>query len=73
MSKKPDSTLYLVGKYIGLASLLPSGAVAGYLIGLFADHYFHRDWLRAAGILLGLAGALFKIVQELLRESHRQE
>ena len=34
MADKPENTLYLLGKYLGLAFLLPSGAIAGYLIGL---------------------------------------
>jgi MFS family permease len=71
MAGKPESTLYLLGKYLGMAFLLPSGAIAGYLIGLFLEHYLHWGWLRPAGIVLGVIAGLVKLFQELLRDSNR--
>lgn len=68
MAQKPDSTLYQLGKYLGWISLLPSGAVAGYLIGRFAEHYTHWEGCVAVGVILGIAAALVKLVQEMLRE-----
>jgi MFS family permease len=68
MAQKPDSTLYQLGKYLGWISLLPSGAVAGYLIGKFAEHYVHWEGCIAVGVILGIAAALVKLVQEMLRE-----
>ena len=71
MAEKPESTLYLLGKYLGMAFLLPSGAIAGYLIGLFLEHYLHWGWLRAAGIVVGVIAGLVKLFQELIRDSNR--
>lgn len=68
MAQKPDSTLYQLGKYLGWISLLPSGAVAGYFIGKFAERYIHWEGCVAAGVILGIAAALVKLVQEMLRE-----
>lgn len=68
MAQKPDSTLYQLGKYLGWISLLPSGAVAGYLIGRFVQHYVHWEGCVAVGVILGVAAALVKLVQEMLRE-----
>lgn len=73
MAQKPDSTMYQLGKYLGLAFLLPSGVVAGYLIGLFVEHFVHWSGCRAVGIVLGAAGSLIRIFQELLREVKRSE
>jgi MFS family permease len=71
MAGKPDSTLHLLGKYLGLMFLLPSAAVAGYFIGLFMEHYTHWGWLRPAGIVLGIIAGLVKLFQELSRDSSR--
>jgi MFS family permease len=71
MAEKPDSTLYLLGKYLGLVFLLPSGAVAGYLIGVFLEHYLQWGWLRPAGIVIGVIAGLVKLFQELTRDSAR--
>jgi hypothetical protein len=71
MAHKPDNTLYLLGKYLGMAFLLPSGAVAGYLMGRFAEHFLHWPGLPAAGIILGVLAALVKLIQELIRDSNR--
>lgn len=65
--------MYQLGKYLGLAFLLPSGVVAGYLIGLFVEHFVHWSGCRAVGIVLGAAGSLIRIFQELLREVKRSE
>jgi ABC-type uncharacterized transport system permease subunit len=73
VASKPDSTLYLLGKYLGLAFILPSGAVAGYLIGRFAEHYLHWPILPGAGIVAGLVASLVKLIQELLRDSRGSE
>jgi MFS family permease len=73
MEHKPDTSLYLLGKYVGLIFLLPSGAVAGYLIGMVVEHYVHWSAARAFGIVFGVIAALVKLLQELLRDSKRGE
>jgi MFS family permease len=73
MADKPDSSLYLLGKYLGLMFLLPAAAVAGYLIGLFLEHYLHWAWLRPAGIVFGVIAGLVKLFEELVRDSNRAQ
>ena len=73
MAQKPDNTLYLLGKYIGLATLLPAGAFAGYLIARFLEHYIHWAGLLPFAIILGVVASLYKIVEELLRDVRRAE
>lgn len=70
VSRKPDSSWYLLGKYVGLAFLLPSSAAAGYLIGRFIEHYVHWTGCVPAGIILGVIAGLVKLFQELLRDPH---
>ncbi len=73
MAQKPDGTLYQLGKYLGLAFLLPSGVIAGYLMGLFVGHFVRWSGCPAVGIILGAAASLVRIFQELLREAKRSE
>ena len=72
MAAKPDRSIHWLGKYLSLALVLPSSLVAGYLLGAFADHHFHMPILRAAGLLLGMAGGLLQVFKELLRDENRK-
>ena len=69
MAQKPDRTIFLLGKYLGLAFLLPSGALAGYLISLWLQHYIRWPGLRGMCIVVGLVATLVKLLQELLRDA----
>ncbi len=71
MDKKPNSSVFWVGKYLSLAMTLPASVFAGYLVGNFANHYWHRDFLPAVGILLGMAGGIYKVVEEVSRDGER--
>jgi hypothetical protein len=73
MARKPDNTLYLLGKYLGLTTLLPAGALAGYLIARFLERYIHWPGLLPTAIILGVAGSVYKIIEELLRDVRRAE
>ena len=71
MPAKPDKSLFLLGKYLSLALTLPASVVAGYILGAAVDHWAHRPFLRAVGILVGLGVGLMKIVQELTRDERK--
>jgi MFS family permease len=73
MPVKPDKSLVQAAKYMGLVFLLPSGAIAGYVIGEILERYIHWSGLKAAGIILGIMGGIVRLVQELLRDSRRAE
>ena len=72
MAAKGDRSAYWLGKYLSLALTLPASAVAGYLLGTFADHHFHLPILRAAGIVLGMAGGMAQLFKELSRDEKRK-
>ena len=69
MAPKPDKSLLWLGKYLSLALTLPASAVAGYLIGSFAERWLHISLLKVVGIVLGVSAGLFQIFRELDRET----
>jgi hypothetical protein len=78
MPERPETTLALLGKYLSLALLLPSGALAGYLLGKVAVHFIYHDapgheWLQGGGIVLGVVSSIVKLFQELMRDAKREE
>jgi len=78
MPERPEKTLALLGKYLSLAMLLPSGALAGYLLGRLAGHFVYHDspgheWLEGGGIVLGVIASVVKLFQELMRDVKREE
>lgn len=70
MSKEDKPHLWL-GKYLSLSLTLPAAVFAGYLLGSFAAHQLHKDVLRAAGVLLGMAAGLIQVIRELSRDEKR--
>lgn len=73
MASKPDKSLLWLGKYLSLALTLPASLVAGYILGAVADHWLHRPFLRAVGIVVGMAAGLVKIIQELARDDRKAD
>jgi F0F1-type ATP synthase assembly protein I len=70
MPPRRANPLIWLSKYLSLALTLPASVFAGYVLGAFADHFLHRSWLIALGILLGMAAGIIQIVRELSREGH---
>jgi F0F1-type ATP synthase assembly protein I len=69
--RKPDKPLIWLGKYLSLALTLPASVVAGYILGVLADHWLHIPFLRVLGIILGMAAGLIQILRELSGESRK--
>lgn len=71
MPSRRDNSFFWLGKYLSLALTLPASVAAGYFLGAGADHWLRMPFLRAIGILLGMAAGISQILRELLRESNR--
>jgi F0F1-type ATP synthase assembly protein I len=69
MPPRSDRPLIWLSKYLSLALTLPAAVIAGYILGAFADHWFHIPILRVVGILLGMASGILQIIRELNRET----
>jgi len=63
-----DNPMVQVGKYLGLAFLLPSSALVGYGIGYLLDKSFHTRFLTLTFLILGIAAGILELVRELTRD-----
>jgi F0F1-type ATP synthase assembly protein I len=72
MPVKPDRSFFWLGKYLSLALTLPASVAAGYILGAFADHHFHKPILRAVGIILGVAAGMAQVFKEISRDEKRK-
>jgi F0F1-type ATP synthase assembly protein I len=59
----------MVGKYVSLAFVLPSAAIAGYIIGYLLDKPFGTSFLRVVFLILGIIGGLIEVLRSLLKDS----
>lgn len=73
MPERPEKTLAMLGKYLSLAMLVPSGALAGYWLGRFAAHWVHAEWPQAVGVILGVLAATYKVFEQLWCDAKRDE
>ena len=60
-----DNEWRQVGKYIGLAFLLPCCTLVGYAIGYFLDRAFGTHFLTLTFLLLGIAAGFIELLREL--------
>ena len=73
MAAKPDKSLIMGGKYLALATAVPSYVLAGFLVGAFADHFLHWPILKALGVVLGTFLGLSQLIRQLLRDEKRSQ
>lgn len=57
-----------VGRYLGLAMVLPAATVVGYLAGYGLDHLFHTRFLKIVFLVLGVIAGFIDLLRELDRE-----
>jgi hypothetical protein len=73
MAERPEKTLAMLGKYLSLALLVPSGALAGYWLGRFAAQWAHAEWPLGVGVVVGVLAATYKVFEQLWRDAKRDE
>jgi hypothetical protein len=73
MPERPEKTMAMLGKYLSLAFLVPSGALAGYWLGRFASNWAHAEWPKGVGVVVGVAAGTYKVFEQLWRDAKRDE
>lgn len=58
----------LVGRYSGLAFLLPAATFAGYAVGWLLDRWLGTSFLYLIFLLFGIAGGFLELVRTLRRD-----
>jgi F0F1-type ATP synthase assembly protein I len=66
-----DKSWRALGKYYGLAFLIPTSILIGYGIGYFLDKAFHTTFLSIVFLLLGIAAGLIETIRELSKPDDR--
>ena len=54
-----------MGRYFGVALLLPVSTLAGYLIGYLLDRVFGTHFLKIVFLILGTIGGFVQLVRQL--------
>jgi len=57
-----------MGKYYGLAFLVPTCILVGYVIGYFLDKAFGTAFLKIVFLLLGVAAGMIELIRELSKD-----
>ncbi len=58
-----------VGKYLGLALLLPISTLVGYAMGYGLDRLFHTKFLAFTFMILGIAAGFIELIKELNQDN----
>ena len=64
-----DDSLKQVGKYLGLAFLLPVSTLIGYGMGYLLDKAFHTKFLTFTFLLFGIAAGFIELIRELNQDN----
>ncbi len=57
-----------LGRYLGLAFLLPICTLVGLVIGYLLDKVFHTTFLRFVFLLFGIAAGFIELLREVNRD-----
>jgi len=64
MSVPKDSQWQQYGKYLGLAFVLPSCTLVGYIIGYFLDKAFGTHFLTFVFLVLGIIAGFVDLIRQ---------
>ncbi len=64
-----DDSLKQVGKYLGLAFLMPVSTMIGYVMGYLLDKAFHTKFLTFTFLLFGIAAGFIELIRELNQDN----
>ena len=64
-----DSWQAQLGRYLGIAILLPLCTIIGYVVGYLLDRAFGTRFLKIVFLILGTAGGFMELIRELTQDS----
>jgi F0F1-type ATP synthase assembly protein I len=74
MSSSEERNLWIqIARYSQLALVLPATTVVGLGIGWALARWLHHDWLRVAGLLLGIAAGFVELVRTVTSSPRSME
>jgi F0F1-type ATP synthase assembly protein I len=56
-------------RYTAIATVLPAGVFAGYLIGTWLDERLGTHYLMIVFVILGIVGGFAQLIRELMRNT----
>ncbi len=69
MKEKGDGFVAAALRYTGIATMLPAGTLAGYLIGTWLDKRLGTHYLMIVFLILGIVSGFVQLIRELMRNS----
>ncbi len=69
MKDKRNDAYVMLGRYLGLATLLPATTVVGYAVGYFLDKAAGTTFLKVVFLILGIIAGFVQLIRELSKDS----
>lgn len=68
MSERDDNPLVAVGRYSGLALVLPVATMVGYVIGYGLDKLFGTNFFYLVFLIFGIVAGFVSLLRQLNRD-----
>jgi F0F1-type ATP synthase assembly protein I len=72
MKDKRNDAYAMLGRYLGLATLLPSTTFVGYAIGYLLDKAFGTTYLKIVFLIVGIVAGFVQLIRELSKDTRDQ-
>lgn len=69
VNRGPNPVYQMLGRYLGMAFLLPVCVFVGYEMGVLLDRAFGTHFLYIVFLLLGIAAGFIELIRELQKDS----
>jgi F0F1-type ATP synthase assembly protein I len=69
MKDKRDDAYTMLGRYLGLATLMPATTFVGYAIGYLLDKAFGTTYLKIVFLLVGIAAGIVELIRQVSKDS----
>ncbi len=70
MPKDDKSPLVTVLRYSEIGFIIPAAILLGYLIGKGLDHWLHKPWLVAAGVIFGVVAGFISMIRLAMKSEN---